>query len=222
MASDPVLPWRSMSRRAWEKARGLSPDVGRVVVTFEVLAVVISLAVNIALAARQRPLPHLSVLLIGGIPVLIVGQLWAIAYERGKTPPGTALQIALLLDRITRFWTRRPISKIRRSFFDDLPAGVRRLLFSIALLGAVSTFTTFPSIKHGGPGGPGWAGCPYLLDSHGVRSCVSRSAYGQAGAGQQRFFAGVLLAMYALQAAAVLASVRRGRAVLAVETARTS
>ena len=59
--------------------------------------------------------------------------------------------------------------------------------------------TAIPWIVNGSPADPSAAtgaaaGCAYRLAEHGTSSCVARSAYEQAGAGVQRFAAGILLA----------------------------
>ena len=49
------------------------------------------------------------------------------------------------------------------------------------------------------------------LESHGVYTCVSKSAYDLAGAGEQRIAAGIFLSFYAMHLYAALASGQAGR-----------
>ena len=49
------------------------------------------------------------------------------------------------------------------------------------------------------------------LESHGVYTCVSKSAYDLAGAGEQRIAAGIFLSFYAVHLYAALANGQAGR-----------
>ena len=85
-------------------------------------------------------------------------------------------------------------------------------LFVLAFLGRLAAMTALPWIAGGSPA-DAVNGSAYRLANHGTYSCVSRSAYEQAGAGVQRFATGILLAFYSLHAGAALCGLQQRRAI---------
>src|SRR5262245_58477306 len=141
-------------------------------------------------------MPHVALLLIPGVPLLAIGQLWAIGVMRSRTPrrAGTSL---FQQASFRSSWNPRTF------FFGSLGVRTSAVLFAGALCGWLLAVTAFPSSTNGGPDGQSTA-CAYTLESHGTTTCVSRAAYLRAGAAKQRLGAGVLLAFYCVQCGAAL------------------
>jgi hypothetical protein len=154
----------------------------------------------------QRPVPDVGALLIPGIPLLVVGQLWAIS-----------LISARLSDRSRR--VRERIAAQRREqrnpkefFFPDLPASTANAITAIFFLAWLAGVTAILSLGAGDPS-PGSPGCPWPLDSHGVITCVSHAAYLRAGAASERALAGVLLGFFVIHFGVAQSEVIRTRRV---------
>jgi hypothetical protein len=126
----------------------------------------------VAAMVRGQPTPHAAWLLIPGIPLLVVGQIWMIACNLMRTPPHAG-----------RFWS--PTSSwpssfnLRRLFFGSLGWCTPAVLFAVALGGWLLTMTAVPAVINGQPKGRS-ATCAYELSDHGNRTCVSKSAYQRA------------------------------------------
>lgn len=155
-------------------------------------------AVAVVALIRGQPAPHVAFLLIPGIPLIAVGQLWMIAVIQSRMPPRGKVS-----------WSQRPLMPSslnpRKFFFGSLGARTSAVLFAAAVGGWLLAVTAFPTLASGGPGGH-TATCPYVLANHGSRTCVSRSAYQRAGAAEQRFAAGILLGFYCLHCGAAVGS----------------
>jgi hypothetical protein len=95
----------------------MSPGIGQMIFGLEVAAIALSLAVCLMLAIREHRVEHLDLLLIGGIPTLVVGQLWAIAFLK-KTELGGRGRAA------------------EREFLRRLRRGVRRILVGASCSGS--------------------------------------------------------------------------------------
>ena len=151
--------------------------------------------------ARDMPLNGAAFLLVPAIPVLAVGQLWMIGHMQARIPP------------VPGGWRMRARGRRRmglnpiRFFFGDLSKRIAVPLLVVAFLGWLSAMTAFGSISHGGPAGAG-NGCAYQLDSHGDSTCVTKVEYERAGAGEQRFASGILLAFFSLHLGAALSGHR--------------
>lgn len=195
--------WRSWVRRS-RRARQLSV----VIVVLGSVAAATASAIIVAALIRQRPTPGLTALLIPAIPTILLGQVWMIGLMTARQSPrphGWRVR--------TRQGWGRQISSFRspiKFFFGDLPPAIAGPILSLAVLGWLSAMTAFPSIARGGPAGSG-DGCAYRLSNHGTFSCVSRHVFEQAGAGVQRFAAGILLSFFCLHTGAALGNLRERR-----------
>lgn len=165
-----------------------------------------ALAVGVAAALRQRPLPGLQFLLVPASLVLAVGQVWTIAGAKAQLPPPSGGR------RAERGASRRDLRKARAvwfgTLFGDVPRVLARALLTLAFLGWLSGMLAFPALARGGPSGPG-GGCRYRLDSHGAYTCVARATYQRAGAGEQRLVSGIILAFFAIHTGAAIGALRR-------------
>jgi hypothetical protein len=179
-----------------------------VVVVLGSVAAATASAIIVAALIRQRPTPELTALLIPGILTVLSGQIWMIGLMIARQAPRPrgwrARSRQGLGQQVASF--RSPI----KFFFGDLPPSIAGPILSLAVLGWLSAMTAFPSIAQGGPAGSG-DGCAYRLSNHGTFRCVSRHVFEQAGAGEQRFAAGILLAFFCLHAGAALGNLRERR-----------
>lgn len=185
---DRRLPWILRSPAVPGTGLAISIAVG--------VAAAFAAAVAVAALIREQPVPHAALLLIPGVPLVAVGQLWMIAIIRSRMSP-----------RAGRSWSRRPPFPSswnpRKVVFGSLGTRTSAVLFLAALGGWLLAMTAFPTLVNGGPDGHS-ATCAYVLANHGSRTCVSRGAYQRAGAAEQRVAAGILLAFYCLHCGAAL------------------
>ena len=147
--------------------------------------------------ARNKPLHGAAILLLPAIPVIAAGQLWTIGFMQARRPPRSGGWRHTVGDG--RGMSLSP----SRFFFGDLSRRIALPLMAVAFLGWLSAMTAFGSTAQGGPAGAG-NGCAYRLDSHGAYTCVTKAEYEHAGAGEQRFASGVLLAFFSLHFGAAL------------------
>ena len=82
-----------------------------------------------------------------------------------------------------------------------------RTVAALCVTGRASFLTAIFVTGHGMPAGPG-GGCAYRVASGGVYTCVSKTAYDLAGAGEQRMVAGIFLFFFAIHLYAALAAAR--------------
>lgn len=154
-------------------------------------ALAIALAVVVTTLITDRPIPHAGLLLIPAIPIVVAGQLWAIA--------------AMVARRPSR--RRDP----RAFFFEGLPKRAANALVAVFYGCWVTAALTFLSLTSGGPGSAG-AGCRYRLESHGTFRCVSHATYVHVGAAEQRFASAVLAGFFVIHLGVSAAELVRRRA----------
>lgn len=138
-----------------------------------------------------RPVPGAGVLIVPAFPVLFISQLWVIAVVGARQPPRS--------DGGRRWGRIRRIALARGAH--DVPFGglgrpAAAFFTTVAVLGMLVAMTAWPLFPHGGPA-PARPGCAYPLENHGAITCVSHAAYVRAGAGEQRFVAGILAGFFA-------------------------
>lgn len=188
--------------RGWLARSGKALTVGRLVAGLASLGATVALAIGLTALIRGEPTRGIGVLLVFAVPVVFVGQIWLIVLGRARMPSG-------------RGWRGRSrmfgVRDARALFFGSLSWATAGPLLVLAFLGWLSAMTAFPSIANGGPTSPS-SSCRYRLDSHGATSCVSREIYEHAGAGEQRFAAGILLAFFALHAGGALGGLAERKA----------
>lgn len=183
-------------RRPWILRSPAGPGLALAISIVLGIGAAFAAAVAVAALIREQPAPHAAWLLIPGIPLVAVGQLWMITVIRSRMPPRSG--------RSCSRQSSLPSSlSPRRFFFGSLGARPASVLFAAAIGGWLLAVTAFPTLANGGPGGHS-ATCAYVLSNHGRRTCVSRSAYQRAGAAEQRFAAGILLGFLCLQCGAAL------------------
>jgi hypothetical protein len=167
-------------------------------------------AFSIAVSALllHRPLPGAGLLLVVGIPILVVGQLYAISATAAANPPPTGkgpLPFRVSLPRSQR--------SSRTLFFGSPPPAVGHAFGAVAVAGCLLSITVWVGIDHGSQASA-TAGCPYRLSNHGSYACVTEARCESAGAGVQRFAAGIFSTFFALQCGSALntVAIRRRRA----------
>jgi len=163
------------------------------------VAAIIAASITVHALVWNRSLSGVAPLLIIGIPLLAFGQVWML--------------IALNARRPKRSERRGPFNQLGLSgegstfFFEGLSKRERYVAIGVFFAAWLSAFTAFPSFSNGNPATP-TSGCPWPLVNHGVRTCVSHSAYLAAGVGLQRLTVGVLLGFYSIHAASSLNEIR--------------
>jgi hypothetical protein len=178
--------------------------VGRLVAVLTTIAAVLALFVVLLTLITDRPVHWAHWLLWPGIPILVLGQLWAMALliprERGARDP------------LSRWWSPRYVSAedSRRLIFVGLPRALARALATLFVLLWLTAGVTFFSLLSGGPGRPS-ARCPYRLVDHGDFTCVSHHTYVHVGAAENRFVAAVLGGFFVLQSGVAAGEVLRRR-----------
>ena len=142
-----------------------------------------------------------GVLLVPGILLLAAGQVWAILVAMARRPPGAGRRF---------LGGGGSVSQDLRLLFGPVDRRVTRTVTALCVTGFLSFITAIFFTWDGGPAGSG-GGCAYRLVSHGVYTCVSKTAYYLAGAAEQRIAAGVFLSFYAIHLYAALASSQAGQ-----------
>jgi hypothetical protein len=185
--------------RRWLLRSATARRIGLLVVIATATGGLVAAAVAVAALARQQPAQGLGITSVFAVPVLFTGQVWMIGWMMLRQPPASGKR------RFASFghsaWTPRP--KPMTFFFGPINPRVGRVRLASAFLGWLLAMSAIGNIGHGGPAGSGH-GCPYLLDDHGSNTCVSKEAYEHAGAGVQRFTAGILLGFFSIQTGAAL------------------
>ena len=179
--------------------------IGRVVCVLAGCAFLVAATVIVLDLVRTRAVPDIDWLLFAGVPILIVGQLWAmwaIGTRMSPRPKGSWKQ---------SFRRRSGVSTA--DFFGDLPPKVRVAVIAVTSLIAVSAFTATPVFSgiNGGPAAP-TPHCRYPLANHGTTVCTDEATYDKAGRYIQRFAASCLAGFFVLHlgvAAGTLAWRRR-------------
>lgn len=188
--------WLTTSSTALRIDRGLALAAGSA-------ALLAALVATITLITNQ-PVSGVEALLIPGLPLLLVGQLWTIVVLNGRLPQPSG-----------GWWTRwsahvRAQRKQREFLFGGLPRSAGYALMGAILLGWLTAMLSFPNLLLGSPGDL-TPGCPWPLVNHGFATCVSHARYLQAGAAGQRFAAGILLCFFLLHAGCAASEVARHR-----------
>jgi hypothetical protein len=148
----------------------------------------------------------LGLLFVPAIPILVAGQLWAIAVlvaRQKRVDRGEANR-----------WSFRKSPGSRLFFFEGSPVRQANALTVIALVCVLIVMVSFLQMVAygGGPVSP-TRRCQYRLNlvSYGEGTCVSRSTYLAAGAAQQRLPAGVFAFFFVLQFGIAAAELKRRR-----------
>jgi hypothetical protein len=145
--------------------------------------------------ARQRPISvadYLTVLVIlSAVPQFVI-LIWSqrMTKQQSLEPSNPPIPIGLSLNRV-EFWF---------------------LGGAIALAGGGMVQGFLAARQWFGRGGPGRPGpnCPWPLTNHGVYTCVDHSTYLAAGAGVQRFSAGVALLFFVVILLGTMSQARPG------------
>ena len=186
--------------RGWLARSPRAIMIGRAVATAAGLCATGAFLVGLLDLLRGKPIHGVGISLVVAIPVLAVGQVWMIAQinSRVSRPRGSWR---------AQLRAQRAMSA-RAFFFNTLPMRIAGPLLALAFLGWLSAMFAFSALSQGGPDSPA-PGCPYRLSNHGSFTCVSKARYDNAGAGEQRFASGILLAFFALHTGGALGGLRR-------------
>lgn len=196
------LPTKDDGSNPWILSSPSSLKIDRLLFFCDSVAVIITGLIVVHALVWNRPLSGVTPLLIVGIPLLVFGQVWMLIALNARRPKPSE--------------RRGPFNRLGLSgegstfFFEGLSKRERYMAFGTFIAGWLAGATAFPSISNGGPGTP-TTGCPWPLVNHGVRTCVSQSAYLAAGVGLQRFAVGVLLGFFSIHAASSLSEIRLRR-----------
>jgi hypothetical protein len=191
--------------RDWLTGSLSARRVARCLAVADTVGIAVAVALIAASLVRGGPAGGTGVLLVPGILLLAAGQVWAMLVMTARRPPGSGRSRFL-----PEVGGGRSIGQDLRAYFGPLDRRVTRTVAVLFVIGSLSFITAIFSTWHGGPAGPG-GGCAYRVESHGVYTCVSKTAYDLAGAGEQRIAAGVFLFFYAMHLYAALASAQVGQ-----------
>jgi hypothetical protein len=194
----------------WPISSSASLQVDKFLVVLSGLAALTAFILVGADLTMQRPVNGLALLLVPGIPILVVGQVWVIVVQNARSPKATGPWRERMRTSVStpgEQWGR---------LFGGLPKTLRAGVVAGFFIGWLAAMTAFPSLSDGGPA-PATPTCPWPLSNHGViTNCVSHIAYLQAGATVQRLAAGVLAGFFVFHFGAALSEVlrrSRGRAI---------
>jgi hypothetical protein len=148
----------------------------------------VCIVVVIVTLITQRPIPGVGFILIPAIPLLMAGQLLAIAWFYR--------------------WRRRDRWSMLRWLAEGLGGVGLAAILAACTAGWITAATSFGPLRNGGPA-PATTSCSYVLRQHDVDICASRQEFERAGAAEQRVVAGILLAFFAMHTGAALARRRR-------------
>lgn len=160
----------------------------------------VAFSIAVAALVRHRPLPGAGLLLLVAIPILVIGQVCAISAVAATLPPTDRARPPFRVLRPRRRGSSRAL------FFGSLPPAVGHAFGALAVAGWLLAMTVWIGIDHASRA-PATAGCPYRLSNHGSYACVTEARYESAGAGVQRFAAGILSGFFALQCGSALNTV---------------
>lgn len=152
-------------------------------VILDSLAAVVCLAIIGYTLVNQRPISGASALLVIAIPLLAVGQIWAIVVVRARQSAA---------DRESRkAWTLR-------FFAGHTP---RPIVIGVYILGFCGWLAGMLAIIHIFPAPPGVlrtpsTPCPYPYNDHGTVLCLTKSVSQKTAADLQRFTTGVLMGFF--------------------------
>lgn len=182
----------------------LDDRVRRRISSVETVAAAVAVIVCAALITHaflaQRPVDGAGSLLLIGIPVLALGQIWAILLAWERMAPRTRKRGRLGL---------APTLKLN-IITGDAPRWATVLAACGFVGGWLVAMTSFGLLTHGNTTAPtGW--CSYLLNNHGALTCVTPTEYAHVGAGEQRFVGGILLSFFSFHALAAFADLSPSR-----------
>ena len=182
--------------RPWITTSQQSLYIDRAIAYLAGLAALVALTIALFDIVAGRPVDGIAVLLLVGIPLLALGQVWAILIMRVRGRVGPR----------GRLTGRQRYS--RRLVFEGLPSPIDKGVIALFFVGWLLAMTAVSSLTNGNPAA-GTPSCPWPLDDHGSVTCVSHAAYLSAGAGVQRFAAGILMAFFVFHAAIAFSELRR-------------
>jgi hypothetical protein len=188
---------------AWLAGSPSARRVASCLAVADTAGVATAVTVIAASVVRGGPAGGADVLLGPGIVLLAAGQVWAIVVIKARKPPGSGRRWLAGAGR------GLSIGGDLRAFFGPVDRRVTRTVAALCVTGWASFLTAIFVTGHGMPAGPG-GGCAYRVASGGVYTCVSKTAYDLAGAGEQRMVAGLFLFFFAIHLYAALASSQDG------------
>jgi hypothetical protein len=188
--------------RRWVITSGASLWTDKALVLPTGLAASVALTLCLIDLTTQRPVSGLGLLLVPAILLLVVGQVWAVLLQTARTPKSQGSWRT----RMQRSGSGS--GTLLGQMFGGLPKRARTGITVAFIAGILLAATAFPSISNGSPA-PSTPTCPWPLTNHGVITCVSYTTYLQAGAGLQRFTAGILMAFFVTHFGVVLSEVLR-------------
>jgi hypothetical protein len=159
-----------------------------------------------ALAAR-RPAPWwIALLLIPGIPMLAVGQLWVIGVLNARMPRTRGGWLARTRQQARG--QRNP----RQFFFGGLPKRqaytflcIFYALGLLAIASAIGSFSKGTPVRNS-------QGCPWGLNNHGRVSCISHATYQRSQAKTETFASAILAGFFTMHCGATASELARRQA----------
>jgi hypothetical protein len=188
------------SSNSWILTSPTSLIIERVLAVVEGCAVLVCGAVVLHAVLVDRPIDGLQPLLLVGLPLLVVGQLWLIIVGNSRGFLRFGSQMGERPERTSG----------EQLLLGGLPRQGRVVFLGVTSLVGLAVATAVPGIIKRNPGVPRPA-CPWPLVNHGTVTCVSHAAYLHAGSSIQRFVVGILMEFFLYHLFAMVSEIRRRR-----------
>lgn len=192
-----------MIGRAWLTTSSTALRVDRWLSLAAGVAAALAAVVAATTLVTHTPLFGIEILLIPGIPLLILGQLWTILVLNARLPKPTGGWLG-------KWKAQMQAQSQREFFFGGLPPWAGYALMAAILLGWLAAVTSFPALSLGNPA-DGYPGCPWPLVNHGFATCVSHARYEEAAGAGERAVAGVLMFFFVVHAGVARSELARRR-----------
>lgn len=154
----------------------------------------VAFSVGLTALLAKHPVSGAPRLLLVGVPLLIVGQLAALACEQETR--------ALRGDAKDRRWWR---SRGRRQQqFGALPSSLRRVIHALTLVVFLLGASAAVGSHHKYELRPATGSCPYSVLDYGRPRCLTATEWADRNVGPEQFVASILAGFFVLQCGTVL------------------
>ena len=185
---------------SWLLTSAAAERINKALIVLDGVAIAACIALVAIAWTTASPVPLAGYGLALAGPLLIFGQLWAIAVVNAR------MRSANRNAGGRRIWPSAQITQW--VFFGLLPRRLRWAINAAAAMAWLSGFAAFPALLQGNPAA-NRPGCRYPLESHGAVTCVTQTRYLDAGAGGDRLAGSVLIFFFVFHAGVAAGGVVR-------------